>query len=142
MQADMAHPNKEVLVACAVISDESGRYLVAKRPQGKALAGKWEFPGGKVEGTETGPEALRREIREEMGADIEVLNPLDEVVHLNQSGCIRLLPFSARLKAGTLRALEHDELRWASLRDLASLDLADADVPIVRQLSSVNCAAT
>ncbi len=137
----MAEVDRELRVVCAVISDESGRYLVARRPQGKALAGKWEFPGGKVEPGEEPSEALRREIEEELGVTISVMDPLTEVVHHDNSGCIRLLPFSARLNDGVPRAIEHESIRWVSLKELMALDLADADVPIVRQLSTLASAA-
>ncbi len=124
-------------MVCAVISDQSGRYLVARRPQGKALAGKWEFPGGKVEPGEEPSEALGREIWEELGVAISVMGPLTEVVHHDNTSCIRLLPFSARLNDGVPRAIEHEAIRWVSPQELITLDLADADIPIVRQLSTL-----
>lgn len=134
----MPSPNKkELRVVCAVISDEEGRYLVAKRPAGKALAGKWEFPGGKVDPGEDPREALRREIREEMGATIGVLGALKEAIHHYEAVSIRLLPFLAHVQSGELRALEHEEIRWVSLQELDNLDLADADVPVARELSTL-----
>lgn len=133
----MANPNKEIRVVCAVISDGFGRYLVAKRPEGKPLAGKWEFPGGKVDSGEEPHEALRREIREEMGVEISLTGMLREVIHPYESFSIHLLPFLAGVSAGTLRALEHEEIRWLPLHELEALDLADADVPVVHQLSAL-----
>lgn len=138
----MDEVNKEIRVVCAVISDEFGRYLVAKRPSGKVLAGKWEFPGGKVEPGEEPSEALRREIQEEMGADIDVGRALLEVIHHYKSGSICLWPYLARLNTGTLRAIEHEEIRWVSLEEIILLDMADADVPIIHQLLASPSAAT
>lgn len=134
----MSHPGNELRVVCAVIVDETGRYLVAKRPKGKALAGKWEFPGGKVDADEEPRDALCREIREEMGAEIRVTGVLREVLHHYPSFSIRLLPFLAHVSAGSLRALEHEEIRWASLDELRSLDFAEADVPVVGELFALS----
>ncbi|MEX2381189.1 MAG: (deoxy)nucleoside triphosphate pyrophosphohydrolase [Opitutales bacterium] len=133
----MPSPNKELRVVCAVFSDEEGRHLVAKRSAGKALAGRWEFPGGKVAPGEDPRDALCREIREEMGAEIQVTGVLREVVHHYQSISIRLLPFLVHVQSGELRALEHEEIRWVSLQELDNLNMADADVAVARELSTL-----
>jgi 8-oxo-dGTP diphosphatase len=127
-------PGIELRVVCAVIADEAGRYLVAKRPMGKALGGKWEFPGGKIDAGEEPSDALLREIREEMGVTIRILDPLAEVLHHYETVSIRLIPFLALIQEGDLVPLEHEEIRWVALDEIQSLDLAEADVSIVKAL--------
>lgn len=119
-----------VRVACALIERE-GRLLVACRPAGKALAGKWEFPGGKIEPGESGPEALVREIQEELGLEIDVGAALPEVAHSYDGWSIRLLPFCCRVRHGEPHPREHSEVRWCRVEEIAALDLADADRPIL-----------
>ena len=117
-------------VVCAVLEDSQGRLLVCQRPEGKALAGKWEFPGGKVEPDELAPEALRREVFEELGCVVRVGRPLPEVEHHYPEFSIRLMPFLCELEKGEPVAHEHAELRWLKYADLPMLDWAEADVPI------------
>lgn len=122
-------------VVCAVIRDEEGKLLVCRRPAGKALAGKWEFPGGKIEPDEDPELALRREIREELACEIGVGLALSEVEHHYPGFSIRLLPFMCCVESGEPAAVEHSEIRWITLADCASLDWASADVPVWRSLS-------
>lgn len=133
----MASPRKELPVVCAVITDDLGRILVGKRPQGKVLGGKWEFPGGKIDPGETPEYALRREIQEELEATITVLEPLSEVVNPYETVTIRLMPYRARVESGTLRLLEHDEIRWLDVSELRTVDLAEADVKVADELQAL-----
>ena len=121
-------------VVCAVIQDGEGRLLVCRRPEGKPLAGKWEFPGGKVEPGEDAAPALCREIFEELVCEIIVGLALPEVEHDYPGFSIRLLPFLCRLKSGQPRAVEHSEICWVKLAQCEALDWTDADVPIWRAL--------
>jgi 8-oxo-dGTP diphosphatase len=100
------------------------------------LAGLWEFPGGKVESGETCEDALLREIREELGVDVElgteVLGPLEQGWQLNDTAAMRV--WNARILDGDPRPLEdHDELRWVPLRhaELNALPWIPADLPII-----------
>lgn len=123
-------------VVCAVIRDEEGRVLVCQRPKGKALAGKWEFPGGKVERGEDRKTALQREIMEELACEIEVNGSLPKVEHRDAEYGIRLLPFMCTLNSGVPVALEHSELLWVDPNQCQELEWAPADVPIWQALVS------
>jgi len=132
----MLPSNPPFLVVCAVISDGVGRILAAQRGPGKSLAGKWEFPGGKIEPEESPESALQRELREEMGIDVNIGAALTPVTFSYPTFAIRLIPFRCRIAAGDPVPHEHTEIRWVAVEDLAALDWADADVPIVQEIAS------
>lgn len=119
-------------VTCGLI-ERDGRLLVAQRPPGKALAGKWEFPGGKVEPGEAPADCLARELREELGVEVRVGAALPASVHRYSPGvrAIRLLPFRCAIAAGEPHAHEHSALRWCTVDEIAALDLATADLPVL-----------
>lgn len=119
-------------VVCAVVQNELGEVLACQRPEGKSLAGKWEFPGGKIEPNETPRAALQREIIEELDCVVEVGKALAEVEHHYPDFSIHLMPFLCHVTSGIPMALEHAQLRWVSLTDCSSLtlDWAEADVPV------------
>jgi len=123
-------------VVCAVIRDHVGRFLVCKRAEGKALAGSWEFPGGKVEADENPQSALQREIMEEWSCEIEVGEQLPAVEHHYPEYSIRLLPFICSINYGEPVALEHAEILWARPDQCRSLKWAPADVAIWTSLFS------
>ena len=123
-------------VVAAVIEDAQGRVLVAQRPAHKHLALKWEFPGGKVEPDESPASALARELREELGIEIEILRALPRFTHDYGDVEIAMIPFTCRLARGSAapHPHEHVDLRWVSGAELATLDLAAADLPVVAAL--------
>lgn len=121
-------------VVCAVIRDQEGRYLVCQRPPGKALAGCWEFPGGKIEPGEDPESALQREIFEELACTIEVGIALREVEYHYPEASIRLLPFICNLESGPPSAREHSAIFWATSEEFHQLSWAPADVPIWQEL--------
>jgi 8-oxo-dGTP diphosphatase len=125
-------------VACAVILRQDQKILAARRPRGKHLAGKWEFPGGKIEPGETSGDALIREIREELGTDILLLQALPLCVHDYPDFHIRLHPWLCRL-AGAAEPVpnEHEAVTWLSAEALHTLDWAEADLPILEILPSI-----
>ncbi len=125
-------------VACAIIENARGEILATRRPPDKALAGKWEFPGGKLHDGEAPRDALVREIREELGVTLTVGERLPHSEHDYGTFRIRLIPFRARIAAGDIDLREHTEARWLNPADLPHLDWAEADVPIVRQLVDQN----
>lgn len=118
-------------VVAGLILDEAGRLLACKRPEGKHLGGKWEFPGGKVEPDESAQEALVRELEEELGIRVETGAALTPVVWDYGRGPIRLHPFVCRILGGELHPHEHSEIRWCSRDELKDLDWAEADLPIL-----------
>ncbi|NWK57221.1 (deoxy)nucleoside triphosphate pyrophosphohydrolase [Verrucomicrobiaceae bacterium N1E253] len=120
-------------VVCAVIQDDDGRVMACQRSEHQSHAGKWEFPGGKVETGEDPRDALRREIREELGCEIEVGDRLPEVKHDYGDVAICLIPFVCRLGEGAEPVPhEHAAVRWLEEGDFPSLDWAEADIPIWR----------
>jgi 8-oxo-dGTP diphosphatase len=132
MPADGASPL--IHVVCAVIQDDSGRYLATRRPVDKALGGLWEFPGGKVEPGEDPAAALRREIAEELGLAIVVGPALPVVIQRYAFGTIALQPFRCRPSGGTLVLHEHTAATWLPRTALWSLDWAPADIPVLARL--------
>lgn len=123
-------PAGPIDVTCGLI-ERDGRVLVAQRPPGKALAGKWEFPGGKLERGESAAACLVRELREELGIEVEVGAALPPCVHDYGQRAIRLLPFRCTIVAGEVHAHEHTAVRWCTLEEIATLDLAAADLPVL-----------
>ena len=123
-------------VVCAVIRDQEGRFLVCKRAEGKALAGSWEFPGGKVESGEDFQLALQREMMEELACEIKVGEQLPAVEHHYPDYSIRLLPFICSINSGEPTALEHTKIMWATPDQCRSLKWAPADVPVWTALFS------
>ena len=129
----------EPLPVVAALILEGGQWLLAQRPSHKHLGGKWEFPGGKVDPGETAEHALVREIREELGCQIELLLALAPYDFDYGAVHIRLFPHVARLSVSGPRpvALEHVALQWLAAEDVACLDLAPADRPLLAQLPAL-----
>lgn len=122
-------------VVCAVLCNDAGEVLICQRPEGKMLAGKWEFPGGKVEPGESFEAALHREMMEELDCTVSVTRVLEPVLHDYGTFVIRLRPFLCGLKHGHPKALEHMAIRWLSVQELEEADLADADKEIVKGMA-------
>lgn len=118
----------------AILRD--GKILCARRPEGKNLAGKWEFPGGKLEPGEDHREALAREIREELGCEVEVGDQICTTQNDYEFGVVELVTFWCTLKPGEEpKRIEHAELRWMDPEDMPSLDWAPADWEAVDLIS-------
>jgi 8-oxo-dGTP diphosphatase len=125
-------PPRPIEVVCGLIEHE-GLILACQRPPGKHLAGLWEFPGGKVESSESKEAALIRELTEELHIQISVTGPLTPVDWADDHVHIRLHPFLCRLESGTPHPAEHSEIRWCAPSELPHLDWAEADVPIYQE---------
>jgi 8-oxo-dGTP diphosphatase len=124
-----------IIVGAAII--ESGQLLACARADPPDVAGRWEFPGGKVEDGETEPEALVRECVEELGVRVEVGDRVGGDIPLGHGWAV-LKVYLAKLVGGdTPRRLEHAELRWLGRDDLFSVDWLPADAPIVASLHSM-----
>ena len=127
-------PKPTVRVVAAVIYDEARRVLVAQRPEGKALAGQWEFPGGKTEAGESDAHALRRELREELGMQVEDARPLLELSHEYSERHVQLSVWLVERFSGAAAPCEGQRLQWVEPGALRSLPLLRADLPIVEWL--------
>ena len=124
-------------VVCGIIRDERGRVLAGLRPNGKHLGGLWEFPGGKVDPGESARQALVRELREELGIDVEVCVALEPVCWQYETVRIKLLPHVCEIRGGMIEALSHERVDWYALGDLRGLEWAPADVPVLAQIESL-----
>jgi 8-oxo-dGTP diphosphatase len=125
-----------VLVAAVALVDVDGRVLIAQRPEGKAMAGLWEFPGGKVEPGETPEAALIRELREELGIDTweSCLAPFTFASHAYEGFHLLMPLYVCRKWQGTPVAREHAALKWVRANRLAGYPMPPADVPLVAML--------
>ncbi len=125
-----------LLVAACALVDRDGRVLLARRPEGRSLAGLWEFPGGKLMDGETPEAALIRELKEELGVNTEAscLAPIAFASY--DSGDFHLLMplFVCRKWSGQATAREHQELRWVRPQDLLDFEMPQADRPLAAQL--------
>ena len=122
-------------VVAAAVTDLEGRVLIAQRPPGKHLAGRWEFPGGKLDAGEDRRAGLARELREELGITLlPPLRPLIRVRHTYDYGEVLIDMWVARQYSGEPRGLEGQALRWCTGGELESVELLPADGPIVAAL--------
>ena len=125
-----------LLVAACALVDVDGRVLMCQRPQGKSLAGLWEFPGGKLEPGETPEACLIRELKEEL--DIEVasacLAPFVFASHSYEAFHLLMPLYLCRRWEGTPRAVEHPQIRWIRPSQMSELPMPPADEPLVAYL--------
>jgi 8-oxo-dGTP diphosphatase len=121
-------------VAVAVLIRSDGAALLAQRPESKVYSGYWEFPGGKIEPGEPVPEALRREIREELGIEIERAHPWITRVFVYPHATVRLRFYRVYAWRGEPRALEHQAIAWQRPDALELDPLLPANGPVIRSL--------
>ncbi len=124
-------------VAIAVIVQDDCT-LIARRRANVIFGGLWEFPGGKVCDGESLPDALRREIAEELGVVINIVSPMTPIETRHDNRCVRLCPFLCSLRSGTPRALAADEIRWMGIDALDAHDFPPASGPIIEQLRDIH----
>lgn len=125
-----------LIVVAAALIDGEGRTLVQQRPAGKAMAGLWEFPGGKVEPGESPEAALIRELEEELGLSVEPqdISPAGFASEPLGDRHLLLMLYECRRWKGAPVALEASGLKWASVSELRDLPMPAADAPLVDQL--------
>ena len=124
---------KVVLVSAVALVDRDGRVLLAQRPEGKSMAGLWEFPGGKVEAGETPEHALIRELQEELGIDTwaSCLSPLTFASHSYDDFHLLMPLFICRKWEGIPAPKEGQSLKWVRPKDMRDYPMPAADVPLI-----------
>lgn len=125
-----------ILVAAVALVNPQGQVLLAKRPEGKSMAGLWEFPGGKVKDGETPEFALCRELEEELGIDTRecCFAPIGFASHSYDDFHLMMPLYVCRMWKGELTPLEGQELEWVNPMDLAKYDMPAADIPLIYQI--------
>jgi 8-oxo-dGTP diphosphatase len=126
-----------LFVVAAALTNENDEILLQKRPEGRSMAGLWEFPGGKVEAGETPESALIRELEEELGVGIEAenLHPVTFASQVLGHKHLVLLLYICRIWNGEPKALESPEIAWVTLSEMRSFDMPPADVPFIDALA-------
>ena len=124
---------KTILVSAVALIDIDGRILLAQRPEGKSMAGLWEFPGGKVEQGETPEAALIRELQEELGIDTwaSCLAPLTFASHSYDDFHLLMPLFACRKWGGTPQPREGQVLKWVRPNEMRNYPMPAADVPLI-----------
>ena len=138
----MSQPSSDVptvLVVAVALVDADGRVLIAQRPQGKALAGLWEFPGGKVEAGERPEAALIRELREELGIDVNeaCLAPFVFASHAYETFHLLMPLYLCRRWSGQVTNREHAALAWVRPNRMSDYEMPPADAPLVAWLTDL-----
>jgi 8-oxo-dGTP diphosphatase len=130
---------KLVLVAACALIDADGRVLIAQRPEGKSMAGLWEFPGGKVETGERPEQSLIRELKEELGIVVkeDCLAPLTFASHLYPDFHLLMPLYVCRRWEGLVTAQEGQRLKWVRPAELRDYPMPPADEPLISHLTTL-----
>jgi 8-oxo-dGTP diphosphatase len=126
--------SEATLVVAAAVFDDSGRVLIAERPPGKHMAGRWEFPGGKVAHGESEEAALGRELREELGIEVTRARPVMRLTHRYPDRKVELSLWVVEHYRGVPRPLDGQRLKWVERSALSAEDILEADRPFVAAL--------
>jgi 8-oxo-dGTP diphosphatase len=132
-------PSKIVLVAACALVDADGRVLLAQRPEGKPMAGLWEFPGGKIENGETPEQTLIRELKEELGITVreDCLAPLTFASHGYTDFHLLMPLYVCRRWEGAVIPTEGQRITWVKPNRLREYEMPPADVPLVSHLMTL-----
>jgi 8-oxo-dGTP diphosphatase len=126
----MKPSNVPINVVCAII-ERNGKFLAAKRSNTQSHPGFWEFPGGKIDPSETGEQAILREIKEELGIEIAIREALPSVTYTYPGKTIALHPFVCTIQSGNPKALEHEEIIWVDNTTYSNLNWLPADISVL-----------
>ncbi|MEP7243271.1 MAG: 8-oxo-dGTP diphosphatase MutT [Gammaproteobacteria bacterium] len=130
----MSGTDPVIRVVAGALYDSRGHVLIAERPPGKHMAGRWEFPGGKIEPGETECAALTRELREELGVEVTVARPLLTLRHDYPERRVEVALWLVESYAREPRALDGQRLKWVTPAALSFEDVLEADQPFVAAL--------
>jgi 8-oxo-dGTP diphosphatase len=123
------------VIVCVLLRDEAGRVLLTRRKADKKLGGFWEFPGGKLEYGEDLVMALKREIREELGVEIEVARLLHVKPHIYEHAAVLILFYEGRITGGTVQLTDHDTFVWLTPAELTKqAGLLPANQEVIKML--------
>lgn len=125
---------RDITHVVAALIWEGDRFMICQRPAHKARGLLWEFVGGKVDPGETMEQALIRECREELAVEISVGDVFMEVVHEYPDLLVKLTLFHAAIASGVPQMLEHNDLRWITVKEIPQYDFCPADVDILKKL--------
>ena len=126
--------SRETITVVAAVIEEAGRLLVTRRPEGVHLGGLWEFPGGKIVPGEDHISALKREIREELDADVDVHELVHATTHEYPDRAVQLF-FYRCIMAGCPRPVLDQQIQWVAPADLEGLEFPPADAELIRLLA-------
>ena len=118
----------------AAVMEKDGKVLIARRRKGDKLAGKWEFPGGKIEPGESPEAALRRELREELGIETVIGGFVCESSYQYSHLSIRLLAYNATWISGDITPAVHDRVLWVTPAELSAYDFPEANLPVIKRI--------
>lgn len=127
-------PVSQPLIVTAAIVRRQQKVLITRRPEGSRHAGRWEFPGGKLEAGEAPEAGLARELREELDLPVRVDKAFDILYHRYDWGAVLLLVYECTPLAETMRNLEVAEHRFVPITQLKNYDILDADLPLIQRL--------
>ena len=121
-------------MVAAAIMQQNGKILIARRAPDQPLAGKWEFPGGKVEPGESPEECLARELKEELDLEAAIGDFFTETTYRYSTGTVRLLTYFVKAEKEAMRLRVHDAIAWVEPQYISNYDLLPADLPIIEGL--------
>jgi 8-oxo-dGTP diphosphatase len=138
MAVQLRAESSVVKVVAAALYDAHGRVLIAERPPGKHMAGRWEFPGGKIEPGESEAEALSRELREELGVEVASAHPLLALNHDYAERRVEISLWIVERYSGQPRGLDGQKLKWVRPQGLPDEDVLEADRPFIEALQRLD----
>lgn len=122
-----------IKVVCGIIFKDD-KVLLTRRKKEKVLGGFWEFAGGKIEDGESNENALKRELKEELGLEVYDLNYSSENIHHYDKFSIHIVAYKCKTKSEPVKLTDHDKYEWVNVSDLSKYNLAEADLPLLNSM--------